>query len=190
MTYSFAGMKALVLHPSAEVRDGLEQRLATFGVRAEGRWPELVPGDESADLLVVDIDRGENGQFPWGGGAAPMPVVGLIGSETPGRLQWAIDQGLDAFLPQGATAKLYSALVLGFARHAERAEIRRREAEAGRRATLRLELVQAVIAVMRDEGIGEAQALKQLRAFAMVERVALEDAARLYLSDVTKRGQA
>lgn len=190
MIHSFVGKTGIVLHPSAEIRDQLVRRLASLGVRAEGRWPALAPGDAEADLLVVDLDRAEDGQFPWAPQAAPMPVLGLIGSETPGRLQWAIRQGLDAFLPIGATANLYSALVLGFARHAERREARGREAETTRRASLRLDLLRAICAIMRTEGIDEARALKKLRAFAMVERVALEDAAGLYLAGAAKRKKA
>lgn len=190
MTYSFVGKTGVVLHPSAEMREQLVRRLATYGIRAQGRWPDLAPDDTAADLLVVDLDRAEDGQFPWPPQAAPMPVLGLIGSETPGRLEWAIRQGLDAFLPIGATANLYSALVLGFARHDERCETRRREAESARRASLRLDLLRAVLSIMQAERIDEVRALKKLRAFAMVERVALEDAATLYLSSPAKRGKA
>ncbi len=191
MTYSFAGRQARVLHPSAEMRDRLVRRLASLGIRAEGRWPALDPQDTSADLLVIDIDRGESGQFPWAAGAAPMPVVGLVGSETPGRLQWAIDQGVDALLPTGAMANLFSALVYASARHAERTERQRTEAEASRRNGMRLDLIRAVIALMQAEGIGDAAALKRLRALAMVERLPLEDAAQRYLSDISAlRGRA
>lgn len=191
MTYSFAGHHARVLHPSAEMRARLVRRLASLGIRAEDRWPALDDQDAAADLLVIDIDRGESGQFPWAPGAAPMPVVGLVGSETPGRLQWAIEQGVDALLPIGATANLFSALVIASARHAERVERQRAEAEASRRNGMRLELIRAVNALMQAEGIGDAAALKRLRALAMVERLPLEDAARRYLTDIASlRGRA
>jgi len=182
MTHSFAGMQARVLHPGREVRERVERRLASLGVAAEGRWPALEPGDDAADFLVIDIDRGESGQFPWSPGAAPMPVVGLIGSETPGRLQWAIAQGVDAYLPIGATANLFSALVIAFARHADRAGQNRDQAEIIRRNGLRLDLIRAVNSITRTEAVSDAAALKRLRAYAMVERLALEDAAVLYLS--------
>ncbi|MDE4099961.1 hypothetical protein PXK30_21965 [Phaeobacter gallaeciensis] len=190
MTYSFAGKHALVLHPSAEMRDQLVRRLGTLGIKAEGRWPALEEADVRADLLVLDLDRAEDGQFPWSPQSAPMPILGLIGSETPGRLEWAVRQGLDAYLPVNATANIYSALVLGFARFKERMETRRREAESNRRASMRLELLQAVLVIMRSEGVDEATALKKLRAFAMVERVALEDAAVRFLARPAMRGQA
>ncbi|QFT45404.1 ANTAR domain protein [Roseivivax sp. THAF40] len=184
MTYSFAGMQACVLHPSTEVRERVALRLSSLGIRTEGRWPALLPEDAAVDLLVVDIDRGEDGQFPWPSGEAPMPVVGLVGSETPGRLQWALRQDVDAFLPIGATATLFSALVIATARHAERAERRRATAEADRRNGLRLEVIRAVLVIMRREDIDEAAALKRLRAFAMVEQLPLEDAATQLLSDL------
>lgn len=191
MTYSFSGMNARVLHPSAELRARIEGRLSSLGLTAEGRWPGLHASDHNVDLLLVDIDRGEDGQFPWAPGDAPMPIVGLLGSETPGRLQWAIHRGVDAFLPSGATANLFSALVIAFARHAERAEQRRYAAETDRRNGLRLELVRAVQAIMQAEGIDDAAALKRLRAYAMVERLALEDAAVLYLSGTgVRQGRA
>ncbi|KUF10783.1 hypothetical protein [Pseudoponticoccus marisrubri] len=184
MTYSFAGQQARILHPSAELRDRVAMRLSSYGIRAEGRWPALEPEDAAADLLVIDIDRGEDGQMPWPSGEAPMPVTGLIGSETPGRLQWALRQQVDAFLPVGATANLFSALVIASARFAERAERRRAAAEADRRNGLRLEVIRAVIAIMRSEDIDEAAALKRLRAFAMVEQLPLEDAATRLLADL------
>ena len=80
MTYSFAGKYALVLHPSAEMRDQLVRRLGTLGIKAEGRWPALEEADVRADLLVLDLDRAEDGQFPWSPQSAPMPILGLIGS--------------------------------------------------------------------------------------------------------------
>jgi len=191
MTHSFAGMQARVLHPGREVRERVEKRLTSLGFEVEGRWPALEPGDDAADVLVIDIDRGEDGQFPWPAGAAPMPVVGLIGSEAPGRLQWAIAQKVDSYLPISATANLYSALVIAFARHAERAGQHQNQAEFIRRNGLRLDLIRAVNSIARDEAVSEATALKRLRAYAMVERLALEDAAALYLSqNKGRRGRA
>ncbi len=191
MTHSFAGMQARVLHPGREVRERVAKRLTSLGFVAEGRWPALAPGDAAADVLAIDIDRGEDGQFPWPAGTAPMPLIGLIGSETPGRLQWAIAQRVDAYLPIGATANLFSALVIAFARHAERREQQRNQAEIIRRNGLRLDLIRAVNDIARDEAVSDATALKRLRAYAMVERLSLEDAAARYLSQNRgRRGQA
>lgn len=52
---------------------------------------------------------------------------------------------------------------------------------------MRLEVVRAVTAIMREEDLDEARALKKLRAFAMIERLTLEDAA---LRLLTRFGEA
>jgi len=185
--HTFAGRRALILHRSGEVRGRVADRLGILGVGAEGRWPALAPEDASADLLIVDVDQGHDGQFPWATGHAPMPSVALVGSESPGRLAWALEQRLDAFLPLTALGHMYSALVLATATFERRVEVARREAETARRAGQRLTLIRAVLQVMRDEEIDEAAALQRLRALAMVERVAVEDAAALLLDERTPR---
>ncbi|PWR04319.1 transcriptional antiterminator [Meridianimarinicoccus roseus] len=189
LTHNFTGMTAAILHPSADVRAAIVRRLDVLGVAAEGRWPALEEEDRHAGLAIVDIDRAEDSQFPWEAGHAPMPVVGLIGSESPGRLGWAIEFGIDAFLPLGALGNLYSALVIAFAQQHRRKATTDREADLARRAAMRLDVVRAVLRLMTESGIDEATALKKLRAFAMVERLPLEDAARRYL-DTAAPGRA
>lgn len=187
LTYHFAGTRAVILHHSADVRRRVEKRLDVLGVRALGRWSHLEEEDTSADFLIVDIDQAHDAQFPWPRGQAPMPTVALIGSESPGRLGWAIDSRMDAFLPLAAIGNLYSALVVGQAVFERRLAEGRRAAEAARRAGRRLEVIRAVLSLMDEEGVSDETALKRLRAFAMVERIPLEDAAGLYL---TERGGA
>ena len=191
-THSFNGTRAVVLHRSEDVFARLAERLSVLGVAATRRWPALEPGDAEADFLLVDVDQAHDEQFPWEKGHAPMPAVALIGSESPGRLAWALECRMHAFLPLAALANLYSALVIATATFERQREETRREAETARRAGLRLEVIRAVLALMAAEGIDEAAALKQLRALAMVERVALEDAAVLYLDERpgTARGRA
>ena len=85
------------------------------GIAATHCWPEVSHLADLAafNVVLVDADMGYDGQFPWQPGAAPMPVVALIGSEAPGRIAWAMSQGADAHLlkPIGS-AGLYSALVI------------------------------------------------------------------------------
>jgi len=179
---NFNGRRAVVLHPVETVRGELVARLAALGVRAFAHWPECEAAAQ-ADFLFVDVDMGHDGLIPWPPGTAPIPVIGLIRSESPGRLAWALGHDCDAFLSQAALSLVYSTLVIARAKCADRQRARDREAEIARRAGLRDVLVRAVIAIMRDEGVDELAALKQLRAFAMVERIALEDAAALYLQE-------
>lgn len=183
LTHRFSGMVAVALHRSEDVRRRLADRLDVLGLRVTGRSIALEAEDARADVLILDTDQAHDAQFPWAQGQAPMPTVALIGSESPGRLAWALEREVDAFLPLTAMGNIYSALVIAHATFARRQERRAREAEAARRARLRLDVVRAVMQIMADKGVDEAVALKQLRAFAMVERIALEDAAVRYLAE-------
>ncbi len=72
--------------------------------------------------------------------------------------------------------------MIATARAAERRQQRDRDGEAARRAGMRHVLVRATLAIMQRDGVDELAALKELRGVAMRERVALEDAAALYMS--------
>ena len=52
----------------------------------------------TADFTLYDTDAGHAEQFPWPAGHAPMPMIALVGSEAPGRIEWASRTGADALL--------------------------------------------------------------------------------------------
>ncbi|TCO70098.1 ANTAR domain-containing response regulator [Rhodovulum euryhalinum] len=183
---NFTGRRAVVLHPAETVRDVLIARLAVLGVTATGNWPEA-SDLAGADFVFLDVDMGHDGQIPWPPGTAPIPLIALIRSESPGRLAWALGQHCDAFLSQAALGLVYSTLVIASAKCAERLRTIHREAEIARRAGLRDVLVRAVLAIMAAEGLDDLTALKRLRALAMIERIPLEDAAARYLQQGTAR---
>lgn len=185
LDFHFSGRRAVILHPAETVREQLSLRLSALGVEAAPQWPELEP--EGMDFLFLDIDTGHDDQLPWPAGAAPVPFIGLIGSHSPGRLGWAVSRNINSFLPQSALSDVYAVLVLASARFRERQRRIEADAEIARRTGMRLEVVRAVTAIMREEDLDEARALKKLRAFAMIERLTLEDAA---LRLLTRFGEA
>ena len=60
--------------------------------------PDLPAGFDATGYTSIffDVEMGHDSQCPWGRGASPMPSVALIGSEAPGRIEWAIRRGADA----------------------------------------------------------------------------------------------
>lgn len=185
LEFNFTGRRAIVLHPAETVRDQLQSRLAALGLRTGAQWPASREEISDADVLFVDIDSGHDDLFPWEKGAAPIPVIGLVRSEAPGRLAWALEHGFDAYLPLAAMGNVYSTLVVATAHQAKRLGRTARDAETARRNGLRHALVRAVLQIMEREGIDEIAALKQLRTQAMAGQMALEDAAVQVLSDNT-----
>lgn len=181
--HNFRGNTAIILVRSPEIGARIKDRCERLGVNSRVQRTDL-DGDTAAgaDILVIDIDTADDAMLPWPRGAAPMPVIGLIGSESPGRLAWALAQEIDAFLPVAGLGNLFSAMVIAhevFARKADRAA---RDAEEARRRNGRLDVIRAVLSLMQD-GRDEALALKQLRAMAMVEQISLEEAAVKLLQD-------
>jgi AmiR/NasT family two-component response regulator len=168
--FNFSGWRAGVLCRSADAAERVGRRLALLGIAAERRWPELAEADCALDLLLVDVDQGHDEQLPWAPGSAPMATIALIGSESPGRLAWALRQRFDAHLPLAGLAGLYPALVFAAAGLERRRAEAAQAAEAARRGAMRLEVIRAVLAIRARDGVDEATALKRLRAFAMAAR--------------------
>jgi AmiR/NasT family two-component response regulator len=122
------------------------------------------------------MDRGHDEQFPWKPGQAPMPQIALIGSEAPGRVEWALAMGADAQLlkPVGDNG-VYSALLIA------RAGFEARRALAGEIDGLRARLAERqtvvrAVALLAAGGCDEA-AYAELRRLAMGWRVTIEEAA-------------
>lgn len=175
---NLGGSRAVVLHRPHAAIEGLARQLAAIGLDVEMAWPDLPPSASGADFLFFDVDHGFDEQFPWRPGEAPMPLVALIGSEAPGRIEWGLSQRADAQLmkPVGA-AGAYAALLIARRAFDERQRLEREIASLRERVLERQSIVRAVVA-LSAAGIGEEQAYAQLRALAMNWQVTMEAAAR------------
>lgn len=116
-----------------------------------------------------------------------MPMIALIGSEAPGRIEWALSAGATAQLlkPVG-DAGVYSALLIARnayeSRRSLNAEITDLRQKLGERQTV----VRAVVMLMAQMGTEQA-AYAALRQSAMDARITLEEAAaRLVARSTTK----
>lgn len=176
------GMLAVILHRPHVAVTALTRQLQAVGLRVVTHWPDLSAAALAADFVFFDADMGFDEQFPWPRGAAPMPLIALIGSEAPGRIDWALSAGADAqILKPVGDSGVYSALLVarhGFAaRHALTAEV----ADLRRRLDARQSVVLAVIQLARTTGSEDA-AYAALRRMAMDARIGIEEAAERVLS--------
>ena len=186
--HNFSGQTALVLHRSPEIGQRIKGRCDRLGIEAKVRKDTIEEETvRDADTLILDIDTADDGMLPWPRAKAPMPLVGLIGSESPGRLAWALAQEVDAFIPVSSLGNLFSAMVIAHEVFAKKAEHRGLEAQLVRRSHGRLDVIRAVLALM-EGGRDEALALKQLRTMAMVEQITLEEAATRLLAEKRMAG--
>jgi two-component system, response regulator / RNA-binding antiterminator len=169
--------RAVILHRPHPTVQALLRQLTAIGLEVTQSWPELGPDAIAADYVFFDADMGHDGMFPWPVGQSPMPMIALIGSEAPGRIEWSLRAGAHAQLlkPVGDNGA-YSALLIARdafdAQKALSAEI----ADLKRRLDGRQTVVRAVT-LLAARGKTEEQAYAQLRQMAMAWRISFEDAA-------------
>jgi response regulator NasT len=174
---TLGGARAVILHRPHATVQALLRQLNAIGLEVTQAWPEAGAEALGADYLFFDADMGHAGVFPWPAGQPPMPLIALIGSEAPGRIEWSLRAGAHAQLlkPVGDNGA-YSALLIARdafdaqkALSAEIADLRRRL--DGRQAVVR------AVTLLATLGKTEEQAYAQLRQMAMAWRISFEDAA-------------
>jgi AmiR/NasT family two-component response regulator len=174
---NLGGAKAFVLHRPHATVNAILRQLSAIGLEAHACWPELPVAALAADFVFFDVDLGFDEQFPWPAGEAPIPLVALIGSEAPGRIEWALSHNADAQLvkPVG-TAGVYSALLIARQSFEARRQLSGEIAALRQRVAERQTIVRAVAALSKDADDGRAYA--QLRSLAMSWQISIEEAAR------------
>jgi len=179
-----ASWRAVILHREHPSVDALKRQLDMLHIRVNVVWPQIDEADAASDIIFFDADMGHDGQFPWPPGFAPMPMIALIGSEAPGRIEWALAQGSNAHLlkPIGSTGA-YSALLI--ATHAY--QLTRNQADDIRALEDRLRqrpvVVRAILRLLQQEQLDEAGAWKRLRKIAMDWGMTIEETAEAICRD-------
>ncbi len=171
------GAHAIILHRPHAAVSALSRQLLAVGLRVTTQWPVLEADALAADFVFFDADMGFDEQFPWQRGQAPMPLIALIGTEAPGRIEWALSTGATAqILKPVGDSGVYSALLIARnafeARRALSAEVNDLRQKIGERQTV----VRAVVMLMEQTG-SEAAAYSALRSEAMTARISIEEAA-------------
>lgn len=177
------GARAVVLHRAHADGAAVLRQLTAIGLVAELAWPDLPASAALADFVFFDADMACDGQMPWVPGEAPMPLIALIGTEAPGRVEWALKQRADAHLvkPIG-NAGIYSALLIARQKFDERQSLYREIAALRVQVSERRTVVQAVLR-LTEQGQTEAEAFALLRRLAMNAQTTLEAAAAQLLGD-------
>jgi len=184
---NLGGARAFILHRPHPTVQAITRQLSAIGLITVDCWPELPPGALAADFVFFDADLGFDEQFPWQPGEAPMPLVALIGSEAPGRIEWALSHKADAQLlkPVG-NAGVYSALLIARQSFEARKHLAGEIASLRQRVAERQTIVRAVAAL--SKGSDDERAYAQLRSLAMSWQISVEDAARRIVAMTSEEG--
>jgi AmiR/NasT family two-component response regulator len=185
---NLGGAKAFVLHRPHPTVQAITRQLAAIGLDAVDCWPELPAEALAAEFVFFDVDLGFDEQFPWQPGDAPMPLIALIGSEAPGRIEWALSHNADAQLlkPVG-NAGVYSALLIARQAFEARRRLADEIASLETRVAERQTIVRAVTA-LSAQGFDDERAYAQLRSLAMSWQISLEEAARRVVAMTKEEG--
>lgn len=186
---NLGGATAFILHRPHATVNAIARQLAAIGLVATDCWPDLPADVLAADFVFFDADMGFDQQFPWQAGEAPMPMIALIGSEAPGRIEWALSHNADAQLikPIG-NGGVYSALLIARQGFEARRRLAEEIAALRQRVGERQTIVRAV-AALSAQGIDDERAYGQLRSLAMSWQISLEEAARRVVAMTGEEGK-
>lgn len=188
LVQNFRGVRAAVLHPPDRNQQLLLETLTRLGVRAvafdPAGGPEAVADlPDSADLVLFDADTGAAELLPWPAGTAPVPLIAVVGLETPSRLQRAFELVPAAVLhkPIRPTG-IYSALFFAANEHKRRQETAELLRSLAARHGARRFVFKAVLQLMQRFGIDDEQAYRMLRKESMRQRLTVEELATRILA--------
>ena len=175
---NFRGRHALVVHPADQNRLVLETTLARLGLGVTAVDPLAGQGlaaiGEHVDLTFLDVDSCGSCTLPSGQG--DIPLVAMIGHESPSRLQQAFELLPSAFLlkpvrPSG----VYTAIFFAINGHARDRQQARTVASLEARHRARRLVMKAVLQLMERHGVDDDEAYRRLRKESMRLRITVED---------------
>jgi AmiR/NasT family two-component response regulator len=174
--FSVRGRRALMVMRDERDISIVRRQLSRLGMMISEHDPTEPPQpNQTVDVILMDADaipiKSDQATL-WKGN---VPIIALIGTETPSRLKWLLDLQPASFLVKPLrSAGLYTALVVAFdsaqrriddAAHVEKLEDRIRS----RRVVLA-----AVLQIMRGHDMSETDAFALIRQTAMRHRTTIE----------------
>jgi AmiR/NasT family two-component response regulator len=129
----------------------------------------------AADVIVLDADSVSIECDTTSVLNANVPVIALIGTETPSRLKWLLDLRPASFLIKPLrSAGLYTALVVAFDCAQRRSEEAAHIEKLEDRIRSRRVVFAAVLRLMRGHALSEEDAFNLIRQTAMRHRTTIE----------------
>lgn len=172
---NFSNMKALVAHREDANVEALLGQLRRLNISGICQWPPRNREVAAVDMVFFDTDNGFDDMFGWSG-SPPVPLIAMVGSETPGRLEWAISQKPCAYMTKPVGSKgVFLALVTAF--NAFEANAQREAAMLALEDRLRLRpiVVKIIFGLMKSLDIDDDAAFRILRNESMQRQMSIEE---------------
>lgn len=168
----FRGLHAMIWHDGDSNRQFLELYLQRLGIRVSscGVTGKLERCQEF-DLLFFDSDH----DLPIGDIKHDGPLIALVGSEAPSRLQWILGHNVASLIFKPVrSAGIYGSIVFAMNQHEERLSIAAQQKRFNSKSRYRKLVTFAVLKLMREQGCDEEKAFSGLRRQAMERRITIE----------------
>ena len=174
--FSVRGRRALTLMRDERDLTIVRRQLNRLGMSiAEHDPAEPPPADETFDIIVLDADSVPIKSEPAVAWKLNIPIIALIGTETPSRLKWLLDLHPASFLVKPLrSAGLYTALVVAFDAAQRRSEEAAYVEKLEERIRSRRVVFAAVLQVMRAHALSQDDAFALIRETAMRHRTTIE----------------
>lgn len=183
-TPNFLGEKAVILHRQDDNIRRLERHLDRLGIKSTVAWPDFDSSEHQADLVFFDGDNGYDGLFPWKKGEPPVPLIALISSEAPGRLEWILSQNTSAHLIKPVQSNgVFSTLVIAYANYEKHNAAANRARDLEDKIAQRPIVFSALLTLMECSNLDDNAAFAVIRSAAMDNRQSIED----YCAKFTKK---
>ncbi len=171
---NFRHKRALLLHRRDHNLDAVVEQLEKLCVYVSVRWPAEGVSATDVDLVFFDSDLGFHGLFAWLSGAAPVPLIAMLGSEAPGRIEWTLAQQPSAYLlkPVGSTG-VFTVLSIAFHNFAQNQTREAYRCRLEARLEGRGDVLLATVTLMQRYNMDAKAAFRMLRAESMRRRTTL-----------------
>ena len=174
--FSVRGRHALTMMRDERDLLVVRRQLNRLGMTVTEQDPAKPPrADAAVDVIVLDADSVPIKSEPASVWTSSVPVIALIGTETPSRLKWLLDLQPASFLVKPLrSAGLYTALVVAFDTARRRIEEAAHVAKLEARIRSRRVVFAAVLQVMRAHALSEDDAFALIRETSMRHRTTIE----------------
>ncbi|MCP3467322.1 MULTISPECIES: ANTAR domain-containing response regulator [unclassified Bradyrhizobium] len=174
--FSVGGRRALMVMRDEREISIVRRQLSRLGMAISEHDPaEPPPANRAVDVILMDADsipiKSDQATL-WKGN---VPIIALIGTETPSRLKWLLDLRPASFLIKPLrSAGLYTALVVAFDSAQRRVDEAIHIEKLEDRIRSRRIVFAAVLQIMRGHGLSETDAFSLIRQTAMRHRTTIE----------------
>ena len=174
--FSVRGRRALMVMRDEREISIVRRQFGRLGMTISEHDPAAPPPpNQAVDVILMDADaipiKSDQATL-WKGN---VPIIALIGTETPSRLKWLLDLQPASFLVKPLrSAGLYTALVVAFDSAQRRVDDAAHLEKLEDRIRSRRFVFAAVLQIMRSHDMSETDAFALIRQTAMRHRTTIE----------------